>query len=212
MLRRSGFSLVLIALVAVLLSACGGDDDAPQADDDGAPQMGMRVEGEPIQGGEITVFLTGPGGNPATVAVVTVDPDNGLVVLQRYLAADDCGPQVNPVIVAGQIHGGVAQGTGPALWEGAVYDDNGQLLTGSMMDYALPRADMVPDIETLSTVTPSPSNPLGVKGMGETGTIASTITIYNAVIDALKPLGVTKLEMPLTPERVWQAIQQAKGA
>ena len=81
-----------------------------------------------------------------------------------------------------------------------------------MMDYALPRAHMVPDIETLTTVTPAPQNPLGVKGIGETGTIASTITIYNAVIDALKPLGVTKLEMPLTPERVWQAIQQAKGA
>ena len=144
----------------------------------------------------------------AHVAVVRVDPDNGHVVLERYLAVDDCGPQINPMIVEGQVHGGVVQGAGQALWEGAVYDDSGQLLTGSMLDYALPRAHLVPDIETLSTETPSPHNPLGVKGIGETGTIASTITIYNAVLDALKPLGVTKLDMPLTPERVWRAIHQ----
>ena len=142
----------------------------------------------------------------AHVAVVMVDPDNGHIELQRYLAVDDCGPQINPMIVEGQVHGGVVQGAGQALWEVAVYDDNGQLLTGSMMDYALPRAHMVPDIETLSTVTPSPHNPLGVKGIGETGTIASTITIYNAVLDALKPLGVTHLDMPLTAEKVWRAI------
>lgn len=142
------------------------------------------------------------------IAVVQVDPDNGHIVLQRYVAADDCGPQINPMIVEGQVHGGVVQGAGQALWEGAAYDDNGQLLTGSMLDYALPRAHLVPDIETLSTVTPSPHNPLGVKGIGETGTIASTITIYNAVIDALRPLGVTRIDMPLTPERVWRAIHQ----
>ncbi len=142
----------------------------------------------------------------AHVAVVSVDPDNGHIVLQRYVAVDDCGPQINPMIVEGQVHGGVVQGAGQALWEGAVYDDNGQLLTGSLLDYALPRAHLLPDIETLSTETPSPHNPLGVKGIGETGTIASTVTIYNAVIDALRPLGVTRLEMPLTPERVWRAI------
>ena len=142
------------------------------------------------------------------VAVVTVDPDNGFIQLQRYVAADDCGPQINPVIVNGQIHGGVVQGAGQALWEGAVYDENGQLLTGSMLDYALPKAHLVPDIETISTVTPSPHNPLGVKGIGETGAIASTVTIYNAVIDALAPLGVTHLDMPLTPEKVWRAIHQ----
>ena len=147
----------------------------------------------------------------AHIAVVTVDPDNGHIVLNRYIAADDCGPQINPMIVEGQIHGGVVQGAGQALWEGAVYDDSGQLLTGSMQDYALPKAHMVPDIETLASETPSPHNPLGVKGVGETGTIASTVTIYNAVIDALQPLGITRLEMPLTPERVWQAIQQAQA-
>ncbi len=144
----------------------------------------------------------------AHVAVVMVDPDNGYISFQRYVAVDDCGPQINPMIVEGQVHGGVVQGAGQALWEEAVYDDNGQLLTGSLMDYAVPRAHQVPDIETLSTVTPSPHNPLGVKGIGETGAIASTVTIYNAVIDALRPLGVTKLDMPLTPERVWQAIHQ----
>jgi carbon-monoxide dehydrogenase large subunit len=142
------------------------------------------------------------------VAVVRVDPDNGYIGLERYVAVDDCGPQINPIVVEGQVHGGVVQGVGQTLWEGAVYDENGQLLTGSMMDYALPRANRFPDIETLSTVTPSPHNPLGVKGIGETGTIASTITVYNAVMDALKPLGVTKLDMPLTPEKVWRAIHQ----
>jgi aerobic carbon-monoxide dehydrogenase large subunit len=142
------------------------------------------------------------------VAVVRVDPDNGHIDLVRYVAADDCGPQINPTIVEGQVHGGVVQGIGQALWEGAVYDENGQLLTGSMMDYALPRAHQFPDMETLSTVTPSPHNPLGVKGIGETGTIASTITVYNAVMDALRPFGVEKLDMPLTPERVWRAIHK----
>ncbi len=146
------------------------------------------------------------------VAVVDVDKDNGHIVLRRYVAGDDCGPQINPMIVEGQVHGGVVQGAGQTLWEGAVYDGSGQLLTGSMTDYALPRAHMLPQIETLSTVTPSPHNPLGVKGIGETGAIASTATIYNAVLDALRPLGVTHLDMPLTPEKVWQAIRQGQGS
>jgi carbon-monoxide dehydrogenase large subunit len=146
------------------------------------------------------------------LAVVEVDIDNGNIVIKRYVAGDDCGPQINPMIVEGQIHGGVVQGWGQALWEGVVYDDNGQLLTGSMTDYALPRAHMFPDMEILSTVTPSPHNPLGVKGIGETGAIASTVTVYNAVIDALRPLGVTHLDMPLTPEKVWKAIRQGQGS
>jgi aerobic carbon-monoxide dehydrogenase large subunit len=147
------------------------------------------------------------------VAVVEVDPETGHVELKRYVACDDCGPQINPVIVEGQVHGGVVQGIGQALWEEAVYDGNGQLLTGTMADYAIPRADLLPDIEVLSTVTPSPHHPLGVKGIGEAGTIASTCTVYNAVIDALEPFGVQSLRMPLTPERVWRAIADArKGA
>jgi aerobic carbon-monoxide dehydrogenase large subunit len=126
------------------------------------------------------------------------------------VAVDDCGPQINPVIVEGQIHGGVVQGIGQALWEQAVYDKNGQLLTGSMLDYALPRADGLPEIEVLSTVTPSPHHPLGVKGIGEAGTIASTAAVYNAVLDALSPFGVETMNMPFTPERVWQAIQAGR--
>ncbi len=145
------------------------------------------------------------------LAVVDVDPETGQVDLKRYVALDDCGPQINPTIVEGQVHGGVVQGIGQALWEEAVYDEDGQLVTGSMLDYALPRADQLPPIEVLSTVTPSPHHPLGVKGVGEAGTIASTVAVYNAVMDALRPLGVTSIDMPLTPERVWRAIQQAKG-
>jgi carbon-monoxide dehydrogenase large subunit len=149
----------------------------------------------------------------AHIAVVEVEAETGRTVLKRYVAVDDCGPQINPIIVEGQVHGGVVQGIGQALWEECVYDENGQLLTGSLTDYAIPRADVLPDIEVLSTVTPSPHHPLGVKGIGEAGTIASTAAVYNAVIDALAPLGVTGLQMPLTPERVWRAIQeQKKGA
>jgi carbon-monoxide dehydrogenase large subunit len=106
------------------------------------------------------------------------------------------------------VHGGVVQGIGQALWEGAVYDDAAQLLTGSLLDYAIPRADVMPDIDVLHTVTRSPHHPLGVKGIGEAGTIASTATVYNAVIDALEPFNVDTLVMPLTPERVWRAMHK----
>jgi carbon-monoxide dehydrogenase large subunit len=146
------------------------------------------------------------------IAVVEIDPENGHVELKRYVAVDDCGRQINPVIVEGQVHGGVVQGIGQALWEQAVYDENGQLLTGSLTDYAIPRADVLPDIDVLSTVTPSPHHPLGVKGIGEAGTIASTAAVYNAVIDALEPFNVRSIEMPLTPERVWRAMTGRKGA
>jgi aerobic carbon-monoxide dehydrogenase large subunit len=145
----------------------------------------------------------------AHLAVVRVDPETGHVNLERYVCVDDCGPQINPMIVEGQVHGGVVQGVGQALWEEAVYDADGQLLTGTLLDYAIPRADVLPDIEVHSTVTPSPHHPLGVKGIGEAGTIASTVAVYNAVLDALAPLGVSDVAMPLTPERVWRAIQQA---
>ena len=148
----------------------------------------------------------------AHVAVVEVDAETGHIQLKRYVAVDDCGHQINPMIVEGQVHGGVVQGIGQALWEHAVYADNGQLLTGSLSDYAIPRADVLPDIEVLSTVTPSPHHPLGVKGIGEAGTIVSTCTVYNAVIDALEPFGVQSIQMPLTPERVFGAMSARKGA
>jgi aerobic carbon-monoxide dehydrogenase large subunit len=144
------------------------------------------------------------------LALVEVDAETGHIELKRYVALDDCGPQINPVIVEGQVQGGVVQGWGQALWEEAIYDENGQLVTGSMLDYALPRATGLPDIEVLSTVTPSPHHPLGLKGIGEAGTIASTVTVYNAVMDALAPLGVQTLNMPMTAERVWRGIQEAK--
>jgi carbon-monoxide dehydrogenase large subunit len=145
------------------------------------------------------------------IATVEVDKETGAVSILRYVAVDDCGPQINPVIVQGQVHGGVAQGIGEALQELAVYTDDGQLLTGTMMDYAVPRASQLPRFETDHTVTPSPVNPLGVKGVGETGTIASTVTVVNAVCDALAPLGITHIDKPLTAARVWAAIQQAEG-
>jgi carbon-monoxide dehydrogenase large subunit len=144
----------------------------------------------------------------AHIAVVEVDPDTGEIQLRRYIAVDDCGRVINPMIVEGQVHGGLAQGIGQALWEGAVYDDNGQLLTGSMMDYAVPKAGFFPPFELGRTETPSPHNPLGVKGIGETGAIASTVCVYNAVMDALAPLGIKYIDMPLTPERVWRAINE----
>ena len=143
------------------------------------------------------------------IAVVEVDADTGDITLQRYIAVDDCGPQINPEIVAGQIHGGVVQGIAQALCEGVIYDDNGQLLTGTMMDYTMPRADMFPNFELDDTVTPSPHHPIGVKGVGETGTIASTPTVYNAVLDALAPFGVDGIDMPMTAYKVWNAIQQS---
>ena len=147
----------------------------------------------------------------AHLAVVEVDPVTGQIDLQRYYAVDDCGVQINPMIVEGQVHGGVVQGVGPALWEGVVYDEDGQPLTGTMLDYALPRADGFPDIHVQSNTTPSPHHPLGVKGVGEAGTIASTATVYNAVMDALRPLGIDRVDMPLTPEKVWRAINDAQN-
>lgn len=144
------------------------------------------------------------------ICVVEVDKDTGWVDIKRYIAVDDVGNVINPMIVDGQVHGGIAQGIAQALWEGAVYDENGQLVTGTLMDYALPRADVVPHYELARTVTPSPVNPLGVKGAGETGTIASTPAVVNAVVDALSPLGVKHLDMPMTPSRLWH-IMHANG-
>ena len=141
------------------------------------------------------------------IAVVEVDSETGDVELKRYIAVDDCGNVINPMIVDGQVHGGVAQGIGQALWEEAVYDDNGQLLTGTLMDYAVPRAHNLVSFELDRTVTPCPHNPLGVKGIGEAGAIASPAAVTNAVVDALRHRGVLHLDMPLTPEKVWRAIQ-----
>ncbi len=144
------------------------------------------------------------------IAVVSVDADTGEVRLIRYIAVDDCGPVINPMLVEGQVRGGIVQGVGQALYEGAIYDDDAQLLTGSFLDYAMPKARFFPPIEVGSTVTPSPHNPLGVKGVGETGTIASTPAVVNAVMDALSGFGIRDLPMPLTPPKVWTAIREAE--
>ena len=144
--------------------------------------------------------------NSAHIAQVEIDPETGEVDIQRYIAVDDVGNVINPMLVEAQIVGGIAQGAGQALWEQGVYDESGQLLTGSLMEYAMPRADRFPKFEVGRTETPSPHNPLGVKGAGEMGTIASTVTIANAVMDALAPLGIRHLDMPLTPEKIWNAM------
>jgi len=146
----------------------------------------------------------------AHICVVEIDKETGEVKIVRYIAVDDAGNIINPMIVEGQVHGGIAHGIGQALYEGALYDDSGQLLNASMLDYCIPRADNMPFFETDHTITPCPHNPLGVKGIGEAGTIASTPAVVNAVMDALTDYGVKDLQMPLTPQRVWAAMQQAK--
>jgi len=145
------------------------------------------------------------------VCVVEVDAETGKVTVVRWVAVDDCGPAVNPMLIDGQVHGGVTHGIGQALYEQVVYDARGQLVTGTFMDYALPTANEVPNFETDRTETKSPSNSLGVKGIGEAGTIAATPAIVNAVIDALRHEGISFIDMPLTPLRVWQALEEARG-
>jgi len=137
------------------------------------------------------------------VCVVEVDPRTGFVELKKYVAVDDCGKVINPLLVDGQVQGGIVQGLGQALYEGVIYDENGQLLNGSLMDYALPRAASLPRLELARTETPTPVNPLGIKGIGEAGTIGSTPAVVSAVVDALAPFGVTHIDMPLTPQKIW---------
>jgi carbon-monoxide dehydrogenase large subunit len=147
----------------------------------------------------------------AHACVVDVDVETGKVNVVRYVAVDDCGPAINPMLIDGQIHGGVTHAIGQALYERIAYDEDGQLVTGSFVDYALPTAAELPSFETDRTETPSPVNSLGVKGIGEAGTIAATPAVTAAVLDALAPFGVKWIDMPLTPMRVWSAIEQAKG-
>jgi carbon-monoxide dehydrogenase large subunit len=146
------------------------------------------------------------------ICEVEIDPETGTVSIPAFTACDDFGNIINPMIVEGQVHGGVAQGIGQALLEQCVYDaDSGQLLTGSLMDYALPRADDLPTFKVSHTVTPCTHNPLGAKGCGEAGAIGAPAAVMNAVMDALAPVGVTHLDMPASPHRVWQAIQSARA-
>jgi carbon-monoxide dehydrogenase large subunit len=147
----------------------------------------------------------------AHACVVDVDVETGKVKVVRYVAVDDCGPAINPMLIDGQVHGGITHAIGQALYEHVVYDSDGQLVTGTFVDYAMPTAAELPSFETDRTETPSPVNSLGVKGVGEAGTIAATPAVTAAVLDALAPLGVKWIDMPLTPMRVWEAIEEAKG-
>jgi len=153
--------------------------------------------------------MTVPSG--AHAAVVEVDREIGRVRVLRYVAVDDCGRVINPLLVEGQIHGSLAQGLGQALFEEAAYSGDGQLLTGSLLDYTVPTAADLPEFLCESRESPSPLNPLGAKGIGESGTIGAPPAIVNAVEDALRPDGIAPLQLPLTPDRVWTALQAARG-
>jgi carbon-monoxide dehydrogenase large subunit len=176
------------------------------------PRPGFAMPSGMDPGLEATAYVSVPQStysSGAHAAVVEVDLETGTVRILRYVAVDDCGTVINPMIVEGQVHGGIAHGVGNALLERVVYDDTGQLTTGTLMEYALPRADDVPGFEVHHVVTPSPLNPLGVKGAGEGGTLPAPAAIANAVADALGPLGARVTEMPLTRERLWRLVLAA---
>jgi len=180
-----------------------------------AAYLPYRLAESGIEGGlESHVIFDPPNATwpfGAHLAMVEIDPDTGDVTILRYITVDDCGNVINPMIVAGQVHGGVTQGIGQALFEEAVYDEDGNMLTGSLLDYPIPTASDLPFFELNSTVTPTNVNSLGAKGIGEAGTIGSAQTIVNAVVDALEPLGVKHIDMPLRPKRVWAAMQEARS-
>src|SRR5579863_6790713 len=180
----------------------------------GATYRAMKLPPNTEPGLQSTHFWEPPNfvfGFGAHIVITDIDKDTGQIKIRRYVAVDDCGNILNPLIVDGQVHGGVAQGLGQALWEQAVYDDNGQLITGEYMDYAMPRAHMMPWVESDHTITPSPVNPLGVKGVGEAGTIGCSPAVVNSVVDALTPLGVRHLDMPRTPEKIWKVMAGGKN-
>ena len=176
----------------------------------GIEDLAKKHPGALDSGGEIPLPRSFPSG--AHVAEVEIDPETGVVRVLRYTAVDDCGRIINHVLLEGQLHGGIAQGIGQALGEHAVYDEtSGQLLSGTFMDYEMPRADGMPEIRLHDRSIPAPGNPLGVKGAGEAGTIGAVPAVANAVIDALRHLGIDSLDFPYTPDRVWHAIREAKA-
>jgi carbon-monoxide dehydrogenase large subunit len=178
-------------------------DIARAIETDGA----KKFSGTAIYTGRMPTHPTG-----AAICEIEVDPETGTVEIVRYSSVDDVGQPINPLILHGQVHGGIAQGIGQALFEGAVLEPGtGQVLTGSFMDYALPRADTLPNFEVALAEDPTARHPLRVKGGGESGITPSLACVMNALLDALTPLGVTDLEMPATPARVWEAIRRARG-
>ncbi|HEU0215858.1 MAG TPA: xanthine dehydrogenase family protein molybdopterin-binding subunit [Stellaceae bacterium] len=193
--RGSGRSVDLLAVARAAADPATRPDSA-------APGLGARIWNE-------CDLITFPSGTH--IAEVEIDPETGLVTLSRYLAVDDYGRMINPLLTRGQVQGGVAQGIGQAMLEHTVYDpESGQLLSGSLLDYALPRADDLPDLDILLDGQPTGANPLGVKGSGQAGAIAAPQTIICAVLDALSPLGIQHIDMPATPEKIWRAIRAAK--
>ena len=170
------------------------------------PQLGVGIEAV----GTSAAPSTFPNG--CMICEVEVDPDTGTVAIDRFTAVNDVGMTVNPLLLAGQVHGGVVQGVGQALFEDVKFDKEGQMLSGSFMDYCMPRADDVPSFTVDEEPTPTQTNPLGVKGAGEAGTVGATPVVINAIMDALRPLGVKDIEMPATPNVVWKAIRQAQSA
>jgi carbon-monoxide dehydrogenase large subunit len=176
----------------------------------GIEDLARKHPGALDSGGDVPQPRSYPSG--AHVAEVEIDSETGAVEVLRYTAVDDCGRVINPMLLDGQLHGGIAQGIGQAVGEHAIYDKtSGQLLTGTFMDYEMPRADGMPEIRLVDRSIPSPGNPLGVKGAGEAGTTGAVPAVANAVIDALRPLGINTLDFPYTPDRVWRAIRAAKG-
>jgi carbon-monoxide dehydrogenase large subunit len=186
-----------VTLEAVAAAAYQGVATDPTAD------LGLRASG---------TFNRPPANYPngCNVCEVEVDPETGVVEIQRFVAVDDCGRALDPVRLEGQIHGGLAQGIGQALFEEVVFDDEGQLVSGSLMDYGVPHARDLPNFAVESIEVATATNPLGVKGAGEAGCVSAPGAVVNAVLDALKPIGVEHLEMPLTPHRVWEAIHATK--
>jgi carbon-monoxide dehydrogenase large subunit len=217
-------------LVAAHLLECSADDlewEAGRWQVKGSPERAKTIQelafaawaGDSMPTGvepnlEATTFYDPPNFTfpfGSHIAEVEVDAETGMVTIERYTAIDDCGNVINPMIVEGQVHGGIVQSIAQALFEETVYDESGQILTGTLVDYMIPSAADLPRIDSGRTVTPSPSNPLGAKGIGEAGTIAASACVVNAVVDALSGLGIRHLDMPLQPARVWEAIQQAKA-
>ena len=171
-------------------------------------ELGVGLQGSGAFSANVPSFPNG-----CHICEVEVDRETGEVVLDRYTVVDDIGTVINPLLARGQIQGGVAQGAGQALIEDVIYDgEGGQLLTGSLMDYGIPRADMLSAITVDFNPVPSASNPLGIKGVGEGGTVAATPTVMNAIVDALAPLGAVDVPMPATPERIWRALQHGSSA
>jgi carbon-monoxide dehydrogenase large subunit len=176
---------------------------------------GLELPPELPQSLDVAEIVDGPPSafpNGCHIAEVDVDPDTGMVEVVRYTFVNDFGVVINPLLVDGQAHGGIVQGIGQALRERTVYDENGQLLTGSYMDYAMPRADDAPLFVHQFHSVPAKTNPLGAKGCGEAGCAGALPSVMNALVDALSEYGIRHIDMPATPERVWQAIRSANGS